>query len=146
MMEHCLDISHLSHLKSLSYPGELPDSSEIGPFSRDWCPSDHYKEPIPGPQARSTATPTRFRAALTLPPLESPYVSLTHEPYPRYTNGGGIEIADATGIIFSMPIATAGPKRFPFPGGFYKTRGKPLAVILKAGGAGVTGTLNMRSR
>ncbi|MHC4698768.1 MAG: hypothetical protein ACYTFA_18720, partial [Planctomycetota bacterium] len=69
-----------------------------------------------------------------------------HYSYDATPTGGGIEIADATGIIYSIPIANAGPDYIPFPGGFHGTRGKPLAVILKPGGAGVTGTLNMRSR
>lgn len=73
--------------------------------------------------------------------------------YSATPTGGGLQIADSTGVIYDLDIATAGPGHVEFidedgdlTGGFYGTARKPLAIILKPGGGSVEGALNVTSR
>lgn len=73
--------------------------------------------------------------------------------YSAAPTGGGLQIADSTGVIFDIDIAAAEPDQIEFvdedgdlTGGFYGTARKPLVIILKPGAGAVTGALNVTSR
>lgn len=66
--------------------------------------------------------------------------------YSAAPTGGGLQMADSTGVIYDIDIAAAGPGHIEFEDGFYGAARKPLAIILKPGGGSVVGALNVTSR
>lgn len=70
--------------------------------------------------------------------------------YSAAPSGGGLQIIDSTGVVFDLDVAEASPGPLKFGhgarGGFHSLPNKPLAVLLKPGGSGITGKLNVISR
>lgn len=59
------------------------------------------------------------------PTVDALYWSFSAAP-----TAGNISILDASGTVFSHDITAAGPGQHLFEQGFYKTRNRPLAVVL----------------
>ena len=61
-------------------------------------------------------------------------------------NGGGLDVyfGDAEDPDWSVDITHSGPGTFPFGQGLYAPRGSDVRIVLRAGGVGNHGKLNVR--
>lgn len=78
--------------------------------------------------------------------LSTPVIDTIDYAYGAAPTAGELVVGDATGIIYHVDVPTAKQGHIEFPHGLCGTAGKPLAVILNGGGAGVTSRLNVISR